>query len=69
MSVKDLVLENFKSEAAFASHLGWSRQRLNKITNLRKSPTVQEINEIAIGLGKSASEVYLIFLHNLSANG
>ncbi len=69
MSVRDLVLEKFKSEAAFARHLGWSRQRLNKITNLHKSPTVQEINEIAIGLGKSASEVYLIFLRNLSPNG
>ncbi len=69
MGIKDIILSKFSSEAAFARKIGWSRQRLNKVTNLSKSPTVQEINEIAIGLGKSASEVYLIFLRNLSANG
>jgi transcriptional regulator with XRE-family HTH domain len=69
MNIKDIILRSFPSESAFARRLGWSRQRLNKITNLDKSPTVQEINEIAVGLGRSASEIYLIFLNCLSPNG
>lgn len=69
MGIKDLILSKFSSEAAFARCLGWSRQRLNKITNLSKGPTVQEINEIANGLGESASDVYLIFLRQKSPNG
>ncbi len=69
MGIKDLILLKFSSEAAFARHLGWSRQRLNKITKLNKSPTVQEINDIATGLGESASDIYLIFLNQMSLNG
>ena len=69
MTIKSVILEKFSSEASFARRLGWSRQRLNKITTLTKSPTVGEINEMAVGLGISASEVYLIFLHMMSSNG
>lgn len=69
MGIKDVILSKFKSEAAFARHIGWSRQRLNKVTNLVKGPTVQEINLIAEGLEESASDIYLIFLSQTSPNG
>lgn len=63
------ILKLYPSEAAFARALGWDRQKLNKIVNAKKNPTVCEINELANGLKKDATEIFLIFLRHKSPNG
>ena len=65
----DIISTKFKSEAAFARFLGWTRQKLNLITNGKREPTVAEINDIALGLGITATQVYVIFLSSKSPNG
>ena len=68
MSIKDLILRKFPSEAAFAKSIGWNRQRLNKITLLKKMRPVEEVNKIAQGLGESVSRVCSLFLDSKSLN-
>lgn len=63
------ILKRFPSESAFARKIGWDKQKLNKIVNSRQNPTVEDINEMAVGLGMAASDVYLIFLRHKSPNG
>lgn len=52
----------YKSEAACARALGWSRQRLNKITTGAKEPDVYELNELARKLKRPVGEVCKFFL-------
>lgn len=35
--LSDLIYAKFKTESACARHMGWTKQRLNKITNGKKS--------------------------------
>lgn len=60
--LRGLIYSKFNSEAEFARQLGWSRQKLNKITNGGKAPNVLELNALAIPLNKSVGEMAEIFL-------
>jgi transcriptional regulator with XRE-family HTH domain len=61
--LRSLIYGKFDSETAFAEHLGWTRQRLNKITTGQKEPSVTEVHIIAEGLGIDVSVIFQIFLH------
>ena len=48
--LRSLIYGKFETESAFATHLGWQRQRLSKITNGKKTPDIYEAKAIAEGL-------------------
>lgn len=60
--LRSLIFGKYDSEAEFARELGWSKQRLNKITNGLKEPSVTEINALANGLETTADNLVQIFL-------
>lgn len=57
-----MIHSQYENEARFADKIGWPRQRLNKITNGQKEPTLQEVADIAEGLNKPLETVANIFL-------
>ncbi len=66
--LKNEILSVYKRESNCAKAIGWPRQKLNKITNGDKEPTVEELNAIAIALDKPISYVVSFFLPNESPN-
>lgn len=64
-----LIHGSFKNDADFARHIGWSRQKLYKIVNGQKSPSLDEAIQIATGLNVSLSTIADIFLQYKSPNG
>lgn len=68
VNVKTLITDKYKTEAACARKLGWSRQRLNKITTRTREPSVYELNEIAKALGTSVNRIVPFFLVDKSPN-
>jgi len=66
--LKRLIAERYKSEAQAAKALGWSRQRLNRITNGKKEPDLDEVNALAKLLKKPLGEIAAIFLSKKSPN-
>lgn len=60
--IKQLILDQYRSEAAFAAHLNWSRQRLNKITNGVRLPTIDEVNTLSHELDVPVDRLIHIFL-------
>ena len=72
MKIRELrgaIYNSYDTEAQFAKAIGWPRQKLNKITNGVKEPTVVEINTLAVGLGLSVEEVAQFFLRSKSPSG
>ena len=67
--LRGLIYSHFNSEAALATELGWSRQKLNRITNAEKEPTVRELNLLAGVLNVGVEELAQIFLSHKSPNG
>lgn len=47
LDLRGKIYSKFNSEAEMARELGWTRQRLSKITNGHKVPTIFEIDEMA----------------------
>lgn len=64
-----LIYEKFDSESQMAENMGWSKQKLNRITNGIKEPTIQELSCMCKCLDKSISELALIFLEAELSNG
>jgi len=62
LELNGMIHTKFKSETEMADALGWSRQRLNKITNRRKEPNLDEVYEMSRVLDRSFIEVAKIFL-------
>lgn len=62
VELRDMIREKFRSEAECARKMGWSRQRLNKITTGKKIPDIMELNSIAAVLERNADELLHIFL-------
>lgn len=59
----------FDSESAFARHLGWSRQRMWKISHEMKVPDLFELDAMSKALGCSISDLAHIFLPSESPTG
>lgn len=66
--LRGIIYTNFDSEADMAKKIGWTRQRLSKITNGKKEPDIEELNVLARTLGKSVEEIAQIFLRYKSPN-
>lgn len=66
--LRSLIYGSYNSEAEMADMMGWTRQRLSKITNGKKEPNLAEINEISQALNKSVEEIAQIFLRYKSPN-
>ena len=62
LCLRGMIHAKFDSEAAMARALGWSRQRLSKITNGRKIPTIFEIDAMATVLGCSFMDIANFYL-------
>lgn len=61
-TVKGLIYSKFGKESALADHLGWPRQRLNKITTGRRLPNIEELNAISLALDEPVDKMLHIFL-------
>lgn len=57
-----LIHGKFRTDSDFAKELGWPRQRLYKIVNGIKSPSLDEAIEIAKALEEPLQEIADIFL-------
>lgn len=51
-----------KTEKACAEKMGWTKQRLNKITQGKKIATVVEVEEIARALGEQPKDIIYFFI-------
>ena len=60
--LRGMICSKYRTEAACAREMGWSKQRLNKITNGKKIPDVTELNCIAVALGCDAGDLLQFFL-------
>ena len=69
LALSGLIHSKFDSESKMADRLGWSRQRLNKITNGDKEPDLNEVRSISDALDVSFMTVAQIFLDLKSPNG
>lgn len=69
LALSGLIHSKFDSEAKMADRMGWSRQRLNKITNGDKEPDLFEVRDISDALDTSFMTVAQIFLDLKSPNG
>lgn len=62
MELRDMIREKFRSEAACARKMGWSRQRFHTIVSGKRLPNVRELNQIAAVLERSVDELLPLFL-------
>lgn len=67
--VKDLIRCKYKSEADCARSLGWTRQKLNKITTCKLEPDLADIDKLSVKLGVGFAFLAEIFLQYWSPNG
>lgn len=69
MALNEMIQAKYDSESKLAHELGWPRQRLNKITNGKKEPDLEEVQALAEKLDHPFSEVAHIFLSQKSPIG
>ena len=62
LQLSGMIHAKFDTESKMAQYLGWSRQRLNKITTGKKVPDLFEVNSMAEALGSSFVNLAQIFL-------
>ncbi len=62
LDLKGRIHSKYNSEAEFAEAIGWSRQRLSKITNGHKIPTILEVDFLANALGCSFMDIASFYL-------
>ena len=58
---REEILKRFKSEAALAKRMGWSRQKLHKVIHGGTSPKISRINELSRGMGIPVGELIELF--------
>ena len=69
LDLNGLIHGQYPNQASFADKIGWPRQKLNKIVNGNKQPSIEEVQEIAEGLGVPFMMVCNFFLKQKSPNG
>ena len=67
--LKSLIYREFDTEKACAEHMGWTSQRLNKISTGKKEPSVSEVIAFARAVNRPVDYVAQIFLRMASPNG
>ena len=68
LALNGLIHSKFDTESKMAEYMGWSKQKLNKITNGDKEPDLFEVQDIANALDSSFMTVAQIFLDLKSPN-
>lgn len=69
LELNGLIHRKYDNESQMADAMGWSRQRLNKITNGDKAPSLDEIESMSIALEEPVMNIVDIFLRLKSPNG
>lgn len=69
LALSGLIHSRFDTESKMAAYMGWSRQRLNKITNGDKDPDLDDVRSISDALNVPFMTVAQIFLDLKSPNG
>lgn len=59
---RGLIFAHFNSEAEFARELGWSRQRLSKMSNGKLQPDLKDIDALSKALQTPPEKLMYIFL-------
>ena len=67
--LRSLIFMYYDTETEFANTLGWTKQKLNKITNGIMLPDINDLNEMAPLLKKTVGELADIFLRARSPDG
>ena len=62
LQLSGLIHSKFSNETAFAKALGWSRQRVWKLTTGKKIPTIADVKAVAEALDTEFMVVANIFL-------
>ena len=62
LALKGLIYGKYGKEVNLTKALGWSKQRLNRITTGRSMPNVEELNALAVALDTSVERMVHIFL-------
>ena len=62
LDLKGKIHSKYNSEAEFARAIGWTRQRLSKITNGHRVPTLFEVDYLATNLGCSFMDIANFYL-------
>ena len=68
-ALRGIIYSTYETEKDCAIAMGWPKQRLNKIANGKKEPSVSEVSAIAKAVKRSVGEVAEIFLAMWSPNG
>lgn len=68
MELNSLIHGQYHNQAEFAKAIGWSRQRLNKVVNGDKQPSLEDVRDISDGLHVPFMMVANIFLRPKSPN-
>jgi len=68
LQLSSMIHAIYGSESQMAQAMGWSRQRLNRITNGKKVPDLYELDDIATALNTPFLSVAHIFLEKRSTN-
>jgi transcriptional regulator with XRE-family HTH domain len=68
VELRGLIYGKYETESQLANELGWSKQRLNLITNGSREPDLEEVAALAEKLDKSVEEMVFLFLRHKSPN-
>ena len=66
--LRGLIYGKYDTESQLATELGWTKQRLNIITNGTREPNLEELEALAGKLDKSVEDMVYIFLRHKSPN-
>lgn len=68
LELSSLIHGQYPNESSFAKVINWKRQRLNKIVNGKKIPSLDEVQTISDGLGVPFMMVAGFYLRKKSPN-
>lgn len=69
LELSGMIHSKYENESQMADAMGWTRQRLNKITNGDKAPSLDDIEALSKALEKPVPEIIDVFLRAKSPNG
>lgn len=61
--LRGMIYSHFRTEAECARQLGWTRQKLNYITNGKRMPDIRDVNVLAKALDVEVGKLINIFLN------
>ena len=61
-ALRGLIYARFRSMANFAELLGWTRQKVERVVNMKQEPSLKDLAQICSALEISIDEGAQIFL-------